>query len=362
MNREHEFARLDVVERWMPIAETRGVSRSAGSFLRAYRAAGGNPNKLSRQIRARRERFIAKILDGMREDGASLYHADGGWTGTPSWRHLALLSWAYTPDPTGIVIGADGRTGLDPGFCDSRSVFAVLPDKDVDHVNGMEAIEALRSARAIYVGERALPERLRNQPIGNVVAHRLFVVWAVEASEYDGPLGRGQRADDQGLYYFAQRSANDRWARKRNKVPACRELFGERGNDRNDGLWLDVAKARSSTRDPVIHAFDVAALAQSESFRRGADGNVRVYAYPHNDAKHRILTFTPNVNQVDMLDKRNGVVLVRRSQIVFGGAPLSSRQREFVSQKIPLLMHEGYPQRQAVAIALSMARKIGSTR
>ena len=41
------------------------------------------------------------------------------------------------------------------------------------------------------------------------------------------------------------------------------------------------------------------------------------------------------------------------------GAKLSKKAREYISRKIKILMDEGYPQKQAVAIAYSYARRKG---
>lgn len=372
MRREPEFIRLPLVEQWMPIAKARGVSKVARSrrgFLTAYKRAGGNPNKLPHAWRKRRAAFIARHVAAMRARNERLYDADGGWTGLPTRRHLALLAWAYSPDPNGIVIGGDGRTKDDPGFCDARSAFGVVKGQDVIPLRpgGMSRVDIfgfLREAHAFYIGERSLPEL--NDGAGSLpsfTALRLFHVWAVAADSYDGPVVEGQKPDDQGLYYFAQRSENDTWAQDNGKVPACREHFGARneirGGNAANGVWLNIVGMSAAKRDPVIHAFDVAALAQSASFRKGADGRVNVYAYPHRDAKHRILAFKPSLEQLDMIDKQRGVVLVKRSQIMFGAQPLSRKQRAFVSKKIRVLLNEGYPQRQAVAVALRMAAKIG---
>ncbi len=83
--------------RWEPLAEARGVSavaRSSRGFMRAYEKAG-TPSKLSENWKRRREGFISRHMAQVKKRGERLFERDG----SPTRRHLALIMWAYTPQP-----------------------------------------------------------------------------------------------------------------------------------------------------------------------------------------------------------------------------------------------------------------------
>lgn len=86
---------LDLVLAWEPVAAAKGVSevaRSARGFLAAYRAADGDPERLSAAWRKRRQGFIARHL------AQALSRGEPPWRdGAPSRRHLALIMWAWSP-------------------------------------------------------------------------------------------------------------------------------------------------------------------------------------------------------------------------------------------------------------------------
>jgi len=80
-----------------PYAKQRGVSKVARSprgFMRAFEEAGSWEN-LSEWWKNRRNNFVARHMAQVEKRGEAL------WTkkGEPSRRHLALVMWAYTPDP-----------------------------------------------------------------------------------------------------------------------------------------------------------------------------------------------------------------------------------------------------------------------
>lgn len=92
---------LDTVLAAVPAAAANGVSevaRSRRGFVAAYRDADGDPNALARDghsgqdWRARRNAFVARHT--------AQGDAEGYWSGgAPTRRHLALVMWAYSPDP-----------------------------------------------------------------------------------------------------------------------------------------------------------------------------------------------------------------------------------------------------------------------
>lgn len=92
---------LDTVLAAVPAAAANDVSevaRSRRGFVAAYRDADGDPNALARDghsgqdWRARRNAFVARHT--------AQGDAEGYWSGgAPTRRHLALVMWAYSPDP-----------------------------------------------------------------------------------------------------------------------------------------------------------------------------------------------------------------------------------------------------------------------
>ena len=106
----------------------------------------------------------------------------------------------------------------------------------------------------------------------------------------------------------------------------------------------------------------------------GAGYILAAYPYPFGEklvAWHVFHSRNPNVwyavgeaedfdDALDQADRIFGVDLRRIAAArdpaqARTGRRLSKRQREFIARKIPILMDEGYPQRQAVAIAYRMA-------
>lgn len=88
---------LDQVLAWEPIAAELGVSRIARSkdgFTRAYEAAA-IPEDMSLYWRDKRERFIARHVVQAEANGEPWFRK-----GMPTRRHLALIMWGYSPQPS----------------------------------------------------------------------------------------------------------------------------------------------------------------------------------------------------------------------------------------------------------------------
>lgn len=103
---------LEVVEASIPAMTRQGVSAVARGaqkskitkigFIQAYRRAGGRPDSLKNmQARdgeswwERRHNFVARHMAQVEKRGEALFNARG----QPSPRHLALIAWAYSPEP-----------------------------------------------------------------------------------------------------------------------------------------------------------------------------------------------------------------------------------------------------------------------
>lgn len=103
----YPFLPLSAIDPWLPLVAELGVSRvarSARGFLSAYRRAGGEPSGLSPAWRAEREGFCSRFLAmiGDRQDGAlwvPVALEAGRLLVQPTRSHLALICWAYSPDP-----------------------------------------------------------------------------------------------------------------------------------------------------------------------------------------------------------------------------------------------------------------------
>lgn len=99
------YIRLSVVEQFIPLAMEAGVADitlyEGRGFLTAYRLAHGEPNMLGREETSRlgwdyvRGKRLSAWMTQARRQMATF------WTqkGHPTRRHLAMIMWAYTPDP-----------------------------------------------------------------------------------------------------------------------------------------------------------------------------------------------------------------------------------------------------------------------
>lgn len=100
---------------WEPLAEhwrvsevARGVKTPAlrgamprdwpRSFMLVYTRAGGQIGKMPKWWQQERERFIARHMAQVKANNEPL------WTkqGLPTRRHLALIFWAYSPQPKAL--------------------------------------------------------------------------------------------------------------------------------------------------------------------------------------------------------------------------------------------------------------------
>lgn len=83
---------LSVVDAFVPMAAKRGVSevaRSGRGFVQAYQRGNLSPEWLQK-----REGFISRHMAQI------IMRSEPLWTGdVPSRRHLALIMWAYSPEP-----------------------------------------------------------------------------------------------------------------------------------------------------------------------------------------------------------------------------------------------------------------------
>lgn len=97
MEGERPFLRLRTVRKWESLAAELGVSevaRGPSGFVAAYKRAGGDPRRLSERWRIMRRGFIARHEAQMKANQEPLWQG-----GKPTRRHLALIMWAYSPNP-----------------------------------------------------------------------------------------------------------------------------------------------------------------------------------------------------------------------------------------------------------------------
>ncbi len=103
-----DFMTLKDVLAFEPLAKSRGVSevaRSAAGFLGQYKRVRGNPKALEtlwyserQSWMRRRNNFVKRHMAQVEKQGEPLWEKNGN----PTRRHLALIMWAYTPDPAGV--------------------------------------------------------------------------------------------------------------------------------------------------------------------------------------------------------------------------------------------------------------------
>jgi len=98
VSRNPPYLSLSIINRFVPLARELGVSavaRGSGGFLPAYRRAGGNPDRLSDHWADKRDAFVARHMAQVKAHGEPLWE-----DGLPTRRHLALIMWAYSPNPS----------------------------------------------------------------------------------------------------------------------------------------------------------------------------------------------------------------------------------------------------------------------
>jgi hypothetical protein len=91
---------LNLVQKFVPLMEKLGVSeiaRSPRGFLGNYVRLYGRTAQMSEGWMEKRKGFIARHMTQLIANDEALYK-----DGLPTRRHLALVAWAYSPDPTGL--------------------------------------------------------------------------------------------------------------------------------------------------------------------------------------------------------------------------------------------------------------------
>jgi hypothetical protein len=97
-NRDFPWMPLARAEEWLPYADCWGVSkvaRSKGQFFDQYTKAGGDWRKMPVYWQKKRANFCRRHLRQVETKGEAIFFPDG----TPTRRHLALVMWAFTPEP-----------------------------------------------------------------------------------------------------------------------------------------------------------------------------------------------------------------------------------------------------------------------
>lgn len=115
-----DFLPLNTVLAFEPLAQKKKVSsvaRGPEGFLRQYEDVSGNPEALrSMPVRVektggqtwmqKRNGFVARHMAQINNRGEPLWDKKGN----PTRRHLALIMWAYTPDPEGVFRWVEDNT------------------------------------------------------------------------------------------------------------------------------------------------------------------------------------------------------------------------------------------------------------
>lgn len=102
---EETFLSLSTCLKWEPLAKERGVSskaRSPSGFLSEYKRANGKKSGLSCWWRNRRSNFCFRHWRQIEENGEPLFETSGKYEGLPTRRALALIMWAWHPDPKAL--------------------------------------------------------------------------------------------------------------------------------------------------------------------------------------------------------------------------------------------------------------------
>lgn len=115
--KHHPYMNLAAANFFLPYAKERGVSKVARGeskstvtkegFMQAYARVKGDPKKLVTRMATpnqswakRRDNFVARHMAQMTLHGEKLWETSGKHKGWPTRRHLGLIMWAMTPDPT----------------------------------------------------------------------------------------------------------------------------------------------------------------------------------------------------------------------------------------------------------------------
>tara|TARA_R110002060_G_scaffold30712_1_gene41237 strand:+ start:2295 stop:3377 length:1083 start_codon:yes stop_codon:yes gene_type:complete len=129
MMREHKWMSLDDVLRAIPAMAAEEISQVARGvqhsdqtkegFLEAYMAAEGSPKKMRKRDTGykshpwsqRRRQFLSRHLAQISQGTEKLWDEKG----EPTRRHLALVAWAYTPQPKKLRKWLHTQPSLDDG-------------------------------------------------------------------------------------------------------------------------------------------------------------------------------------------------------------------------------------------------------
>jgi len=186
----HSYLSLDKVLAWESEAARRGVSevaRSNRGFLRAYEAAG-SARALSPEWRAKREGFIARHM--VQASNEPWFDSNG----RPTRRHLALIMWAYSPQPSRLrrdnpVMDSDaaGRQWAKEVY-EERLASGKLPNLGRGYTREQRAARAVQSIAnsKLFIGDRKAPtltKREISQPSHKKRFWHAVLAWALEQEQ-----------------------------------------------------------------------------------------------------------------------------------------------------------------------------------
>lgn len=99
----YEYLFMDEIDPLLPEMEDRGVSevaRGPDGFLKQWRKAKSDPDRLSPKWAVKRAGFIRRHMAQVKDNDEPLWEHDPDEESNamrPTRRHLALIAWAYTP-------------------------------------------------------------------------------------------------------------------------------------------------------------------------------------------------------------------------------------------------------------------------
>jgi hypothetical protein len=98
----YDYLFMEEIEPLLPDMEERGVSevaRGPDGFLRQWRKADSDPERLTPWWATKRNNFVRRHMAYVKKNREALWEPDPHEPGTtrPTRRHLALVAWAYSP-------------------------------------------------------------------------------------------------------------------------------------------------------------------------------------------------------------------------------------------------------------------------
>lgn len=248
---------LDFAEAFRDLAAERGVSeeaRSSDGFMGIYNRVNGNKEAMKDQWYSetynwfdRRNDFVNRHMAQVERRNESLFEDDG----SPSRRHLALIMWAYTPEPQKLRawLNKQGRTN-NPGIPTApfvrRQVMPVAPiPVEAGFRSAMpELISELprtvqRVGNPTYAPERyftGLSPRERRQ--------RMQTMEEKSALHWDDPEAYEPWETDQGVKTKPSLYTSAFHERYSNRTPnkASPTEVGLRNKSRQTGIPYDIVK------------------------------------------------------------------------------------------------------------------------